>query len=142
MKQIAMVLLFDRDRRLLVYLRDDKPDIPFPHHWDFFGGHVEEGETPEQALVREVKEELGVDLARWNFFRRYVCTEGDAYPNIKYLYWAKIDKIAQELTLCEGQQLISITPEQRSDLKFANILGQILEDFIAAKLWPQPVDNF
>ena len=79
---------------------------------------------------------------QWNFFRRYVCTEGDAYPNIKYLYWAKIDKIAEELTLYEGQRLLGITPEQRSALKFANILGQVLEDFIAAKLWPQPVDNF
>jgi 8-oxo-dGTP diphosphatase len=142
MKRIALVLLFDRHRRLLVYLRDDKPDIPFPNHWDFFGGHVEEGETPEATLVREVKEELGVELEQWSFFRRYVCTEGDAYPNIKYLYWAKIDKIAEELTLYEGQRLLSIAPEQRDDLKFANILGQVVEDFIAAKLWPPAVDNF
>ena len=142
MKKIAMVLLFDRQCRLLVYLRDDKPEIPFPNHWDFFGGHIEEGETPEEALVREVKEEIAVELKQWVFFRRYVCTEGDAYPNIKYLYWAKIDKIAEELTLYEGQRLSSIAPEQRRDLKFANILGQVLEDFIAAGLWPPPVDNF
>src|SRR5439155_1588409 len=62
MKQIAMVLLFDRHDRLLIYLRDDKPEIPFPNHWDFFGGHLEEGETPEQAMIREVKEELGIHL--------------------------------------------------------------------------------
>jgi 8-oxo-dGTP diphosphatase len=141
MKQIAMVLLFDRHRRLLVYLRDEKPDIPFPSHWDFFGGHVEEGETPEEALVREVKEELGVELEQWNFFRRYVCTEGDAYPNIKYLYWSKIDRIPEELTLYEGQRLLSIALEQRKSLKFANILGQILEDFVNSGLWPQAVDN-
>ena len=136
LKQIAMVLLFDRQGRLLIYLRDDKPDIPFPNHWDFLGGHVEEGETPEEALVREVKEEIGVDLREWVFFRRYVCTEGDAYPNIKYLYWARIDRTAEELTLYEGQRLMSITAEQRSELKLANILGQILEDFISSGLWP------
>jgi 8-oxo-dGTP diphosphatase len=142
MKQIAMVLLFDRFNRLLIYLRDDKPEIPFPNHWDFVGGHLEEGETPEEALVREVKEEIGVDLKQWAFFKRYVCTQGDAYPNTKYLYWAKIDKLAEELTLYEGQRLISIVPQQRRELRFANILGKILEDFIDSDLWPQPVDNF
>jgi 8-oxo-dGTP diphosphatase len=58
--EIAQALLFDRNHRLLLYLRDDKPEIPFPNRWDFFGGHVEPGETAEQALVREVREELGV----------------------------------------------------------------------------------
>ena len=142
MKEIAMVLLFDRFNRLLIYLRDDKLEIPFPNHWDFFGGHLEAGETPEQALVREVKEEIGVDLRQWCFFKRYVCTEGDAYPNIKYLYWAKIDKIAEELTLYEGQRLMGITPDQRNEIRFANVLGEILDDFVARSLWPKPVDNF
>lgn len=142
MKQIAMVLLFDRHDRLLIYLRDDKPEIPFQNHWDFFGGHLEEGETPEQAMIREVKEELGIDLDQWNFFREYICREGDAYPNIKYLYWATTDKRAEELTLYEGQRLMSITADQRRNLKLANILGQILDDFVASGLWPQPVDNF
>ena len=142
MKQIAMGLLFDRRNRLLIYLRDNKPDIPFPDHWDFFGGHIEAREAPEEALVREVREELGIELTQWSFFRQYLCTEGDAYPNVKYLYWAKIDTTAEELTLYEGQRLMGITPKQRRTLKFANILGQILEDFIDSGLWPQAVDNF
>jgi len=141
MKQIAQVLLFDRDRKLLIYLRDDKPDIPFPNHWDFFGGHVEEGETPEQALLREVKEELSLDLLKWEFIRRYDCAEGDAYPNIKYIYRANIDKRPADLVLFEGQRLTSIAVEERFNFRFANILGRVLEDFIAAGWWPQAVDN-
>jgi len=142
LKKIAQVLLFDRRHRLLIYLRDDKPDIPFSNHWDFFGGHLEEGETPEQALVREVKEELGIELADWNFFRAYTCTEGDAYPNVKYIYWAHIDKNPQELALYEGQMLRSISRDERKSIRFANILGAILQDFIAAGLWPRPVGYF
>jgi 8-oxo-dGTP diphosphatase len=142
MKEIAMVLLFDRHNRLLIYLRDDKPDIPFPDHWDFFGGHLEEGETPEQALVREVREELGLELADWKSFRTYTCTEGDAYPNVKHIFWARIDKTPDDLKLYEGQRLASIVRDERAGVRFANILGSILEDFVAAGLWPQPVDNF
>jgi 8-oxo-dGTP diphosphatase len=141
MKQIAQVLLLDRHNRLLIYLRDDKPEIPFPNHWDFFGGHVEEGETPEQALVREVREELGVDLPKWEFFRSYDCLTGDAYPNTKYVYRARVDKTAEELTLREGQRLVSIEANERYHFRFANILGAILEDFIAAGWWSQAVDN-
>lgn len=141
MKEIAQVVIFDRYARLLIYLRDNKPDIPFPDHWDFFGGHLESGETPEQALFREVEEELGLALKDWKFFRTYVCTEGDAYPNVKYIYWSWIDQAVDELTLREGQILKGIAPEERMQFKFANILGRILEDFVASGLWPRSVDN-
>jgi 8-oxo-dGTP diphosphatase len=140
--QIAQALLFDRNHRLLIYLRDDKPDIPFPNRWDFFGGHVESGETPEQALVREVREELGVELDSWQLFRVYQCTSGDAYPNTKYIYRARIDKTADELTLREGQRLASITRAERAQFHFANILAAILDDFIDAGGWSRSVDNF
>jgi 8-oxo-dGTP diphosphatase len=141
MKEIAQVLLFDRDGRLLIYLRDNKPEIPFPDHWDFFGGHIEEGETPEQALVREVGEELGVRLESWQFFRRYECLSGDVYPNIKHIFHARIDRLASELTLYEGQRIASIGSDERCEFRFANILATILTDFVGSGLWSHPVDN-
>jgi 8-oxo-dGTP diphosphatase len=140
--EIAQVLLFDPSGRLVIYLRDDKPEIPFPNHWDLFGGHIEQGETPEQALVREVKEELGIALKEWNFFRRFDCLAGDAYPNIKHIYWSPIRQDPRTLTLYEGQRLASIGIEQRQQVKFANILGAVVDDFVAAGLWPPPVDKF
>jgi 8-oxo-dGTP diphosphatase len=141
MKRIAQVLLFDRHNKLLIYLRDDKPGIPFPNHWDFFGGHIEDKETPEDALVREVKEELGVELSEWQFVSRYECTQGDVYPNTKYIYRAKTDRELADLVLFEGQKLTSISIEERFNYNFANILGRVLEDFIAAGWWPEAVDN-
>jgi 8-oxo-dGTP diphosphatase len=136
MIEISQVLLFDRNNRLIVYLRDDNPDIPFPNHWDFFGGHLEADEGPEQALVREVREELGIELERWNFFRVYHCIAGDVYPNVKHIYWAQIDRAAAELTLHEGQRLMSVERGEVDSINFANILREILADFINQGLWP------
>ena len=75
-------------------------------------------------------------------FRRYECLTGDAYPNKKFIYCAEIDRRAADLTLYEGQRLAGIAAAERFDYKFANILGAVVEDFIAAGLWPDAVDNF
>jgi len=46
----------------LLQLRDNKQTIPYPNKWGTFGGQVEEMESPEDALIREVREELDYNL--------------------------------------------------------------------------------
>ncbi|OFY64007.1 MAG: hypothetical protein A2V46_15595 [Bacteroidetes bacterium RBG_19FT_COMBO_42_7] len=133
MEKIAAIIFENDKGEFLLYLRDGKPGIPFPYHWDLFGGHIEEGETPEQALVREVKEELDYDLKEFKFFKEYLCLEGDAYPNIKYIYSGKIKLPIEEMTLLEGEYLQYFSKEEIPDVKFANILKTIVMEFINAK---------
>ncbi|MFN8299385.1 MAG: NUDIX domain-containing protein [Chitinophagales bacterium] len=128
-QEVAAALLFDRNGRLLIYLRDDKPEISYPNHWDLFGGMVEEDETPEHALVREVEEELGIRLNMFTLYRDYD-SFGERIPNRKYVYVAHVNYIPEELTLRDGgQYLISIPLSERHNYKFANILGQIIDDY-------------
>ncbi len=49
-------------RELLVIQRDDKPDIPWPNHWDLPGGGREGNETPVECVVRETHEEVGLSI--------------------------------------------------------------------------------
>lgn len=46
--------------RLAVILRDDRPGLPFPGHWDLPGGGREGDETPLDCALRECREELGI----------------------------------------------------------------------------------
>jgi len=57
---VAAVALFDRDGRILIAQRPE--GRPMAGLWEFPGGKVEAGETPEAALAREIREELGIAL--------------------------------------------------------------------------------
>jgi 8-oxo-dGTP diphosphatase len=130
MKKIAAIILENDNGEFLLALRDNKPGIPFPNHWDLIGGHVEEGETPEEALVREVKEELNIDLKEYSFFKIYECLNGDAYENTKYIYTGKINIPIEEITLLEGERPQYFAREEIPNVKFANIMKSIVLDYI------------
>jgi 8-oxo-dGTP diphosphatase len=75
-RQAAMLLIVTGNG-LLMHLRDDKPGIPNPGCWAGFGGAVEEGETLEQALHREVLEETGLEISNATFLTAEIDHEGD-----------------------------------------------------------------
>ena len=68
--------------------------------WEFPGGKIEPGETPEEALCREIQEELGITISVEN----HICTIEYDYPNFHltmYCYWCSIEQ--GELILNEHQ---------------------------------------
>ena len=100
----AKVALIHGDR-LVTYLRDDIPTIPYPGRWDLPGGGREGGETSEACVLRETYEEFGLHLAtdRLIWKRRYVSATdpGDA----AYFFVAPVsaDEIAGVRFGDEGQ---------------------------------------
>ena len=57
MLEVSKAIIYHRNDYLL-QLRDHTPGIVYPGYWSFFGGAIEPGETPWQALQRELAEEL------------------------------------------------------------------------------------
>jgi 8-oxo-dGTP diphosphatase len=108
---VAACALVDTDGRVLLAKRP--PGRPLAGLWEFPGGKVEPGETPESALIRELKEELDIDvtakcLAPLSFASHsypefhllmplYVCRrwEGDIAPlQGQQLAWVRAQKLA------------------------------------------------
>lgn len=97
---VALAIL-ERQDQWLLQLRDDIPGIVAPGCWGLFGGHLDPGETPEQALRRELLEELAwaaADLPFWF---------SDSNPQrIAHFFRVPLTVPLQALQLLEGQDMV------------------------------------
>jgi 8-oxo-dGTP diphosphatase len=93
------------------------------------GGRVEEGENPEQAIVREVKEELDWDLRDYNLFKTMVENAPDETIE-RHIYWGNISERVENLKLGEGAALKYFTLKMISILKVAFDLKPVIMDFL------------
>ena len=104
---VTAVGLIDRDGRVLLTTRPEGKD--YAGFWEFPGGKIEDGERAESALVRELREELGIRteescLAPFSFG-----TDADTGLLLLLFLCRKWDGTAQGL---EGQELKWVAPSE------------------------------
>ncbi|MEM5778098.1 MAG: NUDIX hydrolase [Candidatus Aenigmatarchaeota archaeon] len=68
-RNVAIIIFYDDKKRIL--LQNRRGISKLGEEWGFFGGGIKKGETPEQAVVRETKEELGFDLKEYKYIGSY-----------------------------------------------------------------------
>lgn len=88
---IVAALIVRSDRILLGHRSPGRAF--YPNVWDVFGGHMEPGEQPEETLLREIQEELGIALTEWVYLETITesVPERDDLPSsqlIVHLYCA------------------------------------------------------
>lgn len=76
MRDIVNGLLIRGQDILLAHRSEDR--CSYPGTWSFPGGHVEHGETFEEALVRELAEEIGVSATSWRGLNSFKYVDGEA----------------------------------------------------------------
>ena len=74
----AAAALIVVERQYLLQLRDQLPGIYYPGHWGLFGGACEGSETPEDALHREMQEELGLAVSKVRHVTDFTFTFGNS----------------------------------------------------------------
>lgn len=99
--QAAGLLLIRSDGKFLLQHRDAKAPR-FPLYWGFFGGGINKNETPKQAMLREIKEELNIDVIDYNLALKYDSTDDSGIQEKRWIFTAPFEK-QRTLTLNEGQ---------------------------------------
>jgi mutator protein MutT len=65
LKKNALAVIVNNDNKILLLKRANEPKSWMPEKWALVGGGVEKGETPEQAVNREIKEETNLDIDKF-----------------------------------------------------------------------------
>ncbi|GAA6619697.1 NUDIX hydrolase [Scytonema sp. NUACC26] len=120
-KQVAIAILY-RDNKFLMQLRDNKPNLLYPGHWAFFGGHIEPGETPEEAVQREILEEIGYTLPPT--FSKFGCYSDEIA--LRHVFHAPLLVELDRLVLNEGWDMGLVAPEYvRQGSCYSAIAGEV-----------------
>lgn len=124
MKTIIVVtgILKCKDEYLAV--KRDMDDMFFPGAWEFPGGHVEEGELLEEALKRELKEEIGFNKS----FKAKMCSYDDEIKadihHIEINFIIEVDKKDVDVKLSN----------EHTDYKWVKKDSDLLDEYIKSKL--------
>jgi len=108
--------------KYLFFLRDDKSSIPHPNKWDLLGGGMKDGETPQEAVEREIKEETNISIYNIKqILKRNVThiVEGKEYNITSYIFVAYTDAPINEIKLYEGRKIEYFTLDEIKKKKVA-----------------------
>src|SRR5208283_2303074 len=70
-KKVALAIIYEDREKILLQLRDFKEWISHPGEWALFGGSIKHEESPDEAIIRELQEELDFSAHAPVYFKDY-----------------------------------------------------------------------
>ena len=100
--------------KLLVYLRDDKPELRYANMWDFPGGGREGDETPQECFFREAKEEFSLNVKPEQIVWQKEYPSMDDPGRIAHFFVVRVpeEEIAHIVFGDEGQRWELVDPQE------------------------------
>ena len=126
-------ILMNRQGQILLQLRDDRPELPFANCWTTFGGAIEAGESPDEAIRRELLEEIELELPLklWKTFD-HLQRNGQIVVE-QYVYVGRIDRDVVGITLNEGRAAGYFSESDLDQLPIAFGFETLFRDFFAQR---------
>ncbi|WP_331744590.1 NUDIX domain-containing protein (plasmid) [Streptomyces sp. NBC_01136] len=127
----AVAIITNRRGELLLHLRDDLPGIAWPAHWSLLGGGADPGESPAEAIVRELDEEAGLPARQLTELFETLDEHGSG--QIITFFAAAWDGDESTLPLSEGVKLQFFAPEHLDILTIPPFIRAGINRHLAAR---------
>ncbi len=122
--RVAIAIL-SQDGQVLMQLRDNIPNIIYPGYWGFFGGHLEPGETPMEALKREIQEEINYAVPAAKLFGIYSDSRHGQPQIQRYVFHVPLTAKVTTLELNEGWDMALLPLRSiRNGGEYSSVAGQ------------------
>lgn len=133
-QSVGAVLVNSRGQ-ILLQQREDKPELLFPGHWSTFGGAVEPDETPDEAVQRELLEEIELSpaLTLWQTFEHKYVYRGRPTVVEQFMYYGAVALEADQIALNEGKALGFFSRSDLDTLPIAFGFRPVFEAFFATR---------
>ena len=119
---VAAIVVDDLGRLLIA----ERPEGKFmPGWWEFPGGKLEFGESPEDGLAREVREELGIAVGVGDPFHVANVVRGDAKAVLVMFYWCRW--LSGEIQLLDAANVAWVREGELFDFKFLESNRSVVE---------------
>lgn len=133
MRTVVAAVIERNDRRLLIGQRRRNDTSPLK--WEFPGGKLERDETPEDALKRELKEELGATIEKCAPIGRVVHKYAEAQEELEILFFAAA--IAEcELIPRTFEKIMWALPKELGDYDFLAANAVLVANLATGKIKP------
>jgi 8-oxo-dGTP diphosphatase len=136
MRTVVAAVIERGDRRLLIGQR--KRNDTSPLKWEFPGGKVEPGETPEIALARELKEELGVKLQKCLPIGRTVHKYAATPEDLEILFYA-VEIGESQITPRAFEQVSWVLPKELGAYDFLAANAQLVAQLATGRIKPREI---
>jgi 8-oxo-dGTP diphosphatase len=127
---IASIILINEHNEILL----QKKDLRFkrwPGRWSMFGGGIEDGETPEETIQREIAEEIRVKIYNFKLYKTFVYEDEDR-AGIMHVFIAFFQGELSDISLGEGAGYAFFAPEEIAGLQLIDHDDKIIKEYITA----------